>query len=306
MHCWGDNAHASRTMSADDAPRPTRTHPVRVEGIVGAVDIAVSKSTGCAVTEAGQLYCWNDLTAALMDARKPPLGLRAEATKVTDATSVHAAPAIEICVVHRDETASCFNDFSELPWERTKPLDGLSSVAMIAPGDTRSCVRKRGGDLLCWTGVPAEGATMLTDVTDVDAGSAFVCATTNGFAYCWGRNDSGQVRTTPGKDVVLEPTKVPGLAGVRQVQAGVYHACAIVEGGRVRCWGSNRYGQLGPAPGEDVPGLAGAIDLAVGQMHTCAALDGGEVRCWGRNRRGQLGDGTTEDRAAPLSVGSPR
>jgi alpha-tubulin suppressor-like RCC1 family protein len=97
--------------------------------------------------------------------------------------------------------------------------------------------------------------------------------------------------------------------------------------GTVRCWGSDRYGELGmgrttegaqrcvafenggeggdpeqftcrstPTP---VPGLEGVVDLAAGEYHTCALSRGGAVHSWGFNRAGQLGDGTTTDRALP-------
>jgi hypothetical protein len=39
---------------------------------------------------------------------------------------------------------------------------------------------------------------------------------------------------------------VPALSGVKQIGAGLRDfACALLEGGRVACWGSNVDGQLG-------------------------------------------------------------
>lgn len=86
----------------------------------------------------------------------------------------------------------------------------------------------------------------------------------------------------------------------RQIAIGLSHVCAIVKGGKVRCWGSNFSGQLGyatnptggpkglPTDGDvDVGGPV--IQLSAGDEHTCALLEGGTVRCWGRNSDGRLG-----------------
>lgn len=84
------------------------------------------------------------------------------------------------------------------------------------------------------------------------------------------------------------------------VELGEQHGCVLFSNGTVRCWGDNRYGQLGlghtqPLPEEafanarDV-GLAGpAVEISARGDHTCARLEDGTVQCWGDNRAGQLG-----------------
>ena len=66
------------------------------------------------------------------------------------------------------------------------------------------------------------------------------------------------------------------------VTAGLLHACAILRGERVVCWGDNRFAQLGVDAGEDccpeateVEGLPeGPVsDLSAGAFHTCAIVD---------------------------------
>ena len=136
-----------------------------------------------------------------------------------------------------------------------------------------------------------------------------------GGVKCWGRNNSGQLgdgttinRTTP--------ADVSGLAsGVTAVAAGNEHTCAVMDaghGGGVKCWGYNRYGQLGDGTKTDrttpvdVNGLtSGGTAVAAGWYHTCAVMDaghGGGVKCWGVNGNGQLGDGTTTSRSTPAEV----
>lgn len=78
------------------------------------------------------------------------------------------------------------------------------------------------------------------------------------------------------------------------VVSGLRHACAIVTGGRVKCWGDNRSGQLGlghvATMGDDADELgdnlpfvdlgsgATATSLSLGESHSCALLGDGTVR----------------------------
>lgn len=88
-----------------------------------------------------------------------------------------------------------------------------------------------------------------------------------------------------------EPEKVQGLEGARAVAAGDDHACAVVAGGRVVCWGDNARGQLGDGTTTDrdrpvsVRGLSDVTQLAAGAVHTCVLLADGTVRCWGGHAR---------------------
>ncbi|MEO7732744.1 MAG: RCC1 domain-containing protein, partial [Kofleriaceae bacterium] len=78
--------------------------------------------------------------------------------------------------------------------------------------------------------------------------------------------------------------------GATALAAGTGHACAIVGGGAVRCWGKNDRGQVGaPRDGSmhdlvmtavEVPGVAGAVELALGDDVSCARTATG-VACWG-------------------------
>lgn len=98
------------------------------------------------------------------------------------------------------------------------------------------------------------------------------------------------------------------LDGVAEIAVGAQHACARLNDGTVRCWGSNWAGQLGDGTTTDrvtavaVIGLANVAEIALGAAFSCARLEDATVACWGSNRAGQLGDGTTTDRAKPVPV----
>jgi len=95
---------------------------------------------------------------------------------------------------------------------------------------------------------------------------------------------------------------------VLSLVAGAVHTCALLEGGALRCWGSNSSGQLGyghvyPLGREPdkVPARLGTVEVggrvvgvSAGLQHTCALLAGGALVCFGENGNGQLGYGHRE------------
>ncbi len=67
----------------------------------------------------------------------------------------------------------------------------------------------------------------------------------SGAVYCWGYNAGGEVGdgTT---DHAYEPVKVEGLPGpAAQVRTTPGATCALLTSGKIHCWGTNYYGQLG-------------------------------------------------------------
>jgi len=99
----------------------------------------------------------------------------------------------------------------------------------------------------------------------------------------------------------------PALTQVTAVDAGGFHTCALVSGGKVDCWGRNDSGQLGDGTlaGKTKPVAVVGLTAAVASFstmlhHACAiVLPARGVRCWGDNTSGQLGNGTiTSSRTA--------
>jgi cysteine-rich repeat protein len=160
-------------------------------------------------------------------------------------------------------------------------------------------------------------------VAQIDAEGPFTCARAAGRVRCWGRGTNGQLGYGNLENIGDDET--PASVGdldvggtVIQLATGGAHACVLLEGGSVRCWGRGDNGQLGygntetigdeetPASAGDVDVGGTAVQVTAGSVHTCALLDTGAVRCWGRADDGQLGYGNTftiGDNETPSSAG---
>ena len=164
-------------------------------------------------------------------------------------------------------------------------------------------------------------------VTNLVAGGRHTCALfETGQVKCWGDNGSGQLglgdmnhRGDEAGEMgdELPPVDLGTNRTAIAIAAGGSHTCAILDDGRIKCWGANARGQLGLGDmaargdepcemGEDLPpvdlGGARAVAVAAGSAHTCALLDDGTVRCWGSNGGGQLGLGDKTSRTLPGAV----
>ena len=93
------------------------------------------------------------------------------------------------------------------------------------------------------------------------------------------------------------------------------HLCAV-QGGALKCWGSNFNGQLGNKSTTEsiLPVIAAGLEAGVtavsaGQDHTCAVVNK-ELKCWGSNSAGKLGinpnpDPDTNYITEPTSLSTP-
>lgn len=187
------------------------------------------------------------------------------------------------------------------PAEPAEPAGAeVQAAPVIAIGNNQICERV-GSRLHCTKDLdpatpiastpPVAG---LEDVIDVAHGNAFTCAATRrGQVLCWGANEWGQIGAGSRALVHDAPTPVTGVTGARRVFAGGDHACAIVNGGQVYCWGRNESGQTGSAThylqgahelvhATQVEGVRDVRVLAAGRSTTFALTLGKTGLAWGR------------------------
>ncbi|MDC0675300.1 RCC1 domain-containing protein [Nannocystis radixulma] len=225
-------------------------------------------------------------------------------------------------------------------------IDLGGSVVQVDNGSNSVCARFADGRLKCWgsnwdgelgagdteprgmgpgemgDALPFVDLGVDSKVVAMSTGPAFVCAVTDqGQVKCWGSNWVGQLGLgdveyrgdEPGEmGDNLPPVDLGRTVKATHIGTGDVHACALLEGGSVKCWGRGNVGQLGLGDVQirgDGPGEMGdalpAVDLgqgavvkslALGGGHSCAILGTQELKCWGHNDRGQLGLGDTFNR----------
>jgi alpha-tubulin suppressor-like RCC1 family protein len=84
-------------------------------------------------------------------------------------------------------------------------------------------------------------------------------------------------------------TKVAGIENAIQIENSQYFGCALLESKKVKCWGSNLYGQLGDGTqitngsAVEVKDLDAVKKIALGSYFVCALREDDTVWCWGRN-----------------------
>lgn len=133
-------------------------------------------------------------------------------------------------------------------------------------------------------------------VVDVTFGNDFACALdTSGKVSCSGGNTFGQLGAGLSAERHAPVVQVPRLDHVKALRAGPFTVCAILENGKLSCWGKNEAGESGSdtqylqdardlVEPQLVPGLEGVEEVASAWDTTCAVTRAHETHCFGRAR----------------------
>ena len=257
--------------------------------------VSAGATSTCALSEAGQAYCWGSPYAEPPTVQQRPdtvaAALRFRELKLASNTFGNA-----VCGVTSDDRGYCWGtllvgyDMGMIIGETPQPFGDIS-LQTIAVGSRHYC------------GLAVGGA-----------------------AYCAG-DYTGGVRGTgsatgefPEPDLV--PNQVAGGLSFTQLALGLGNSCGL-SGGQAYCWGSEvalgtTSAVLHPEEecGYTIPPFSGRcshlpvpvegghtfVTLAAGQTHVCGITSDGSVYCWGGNDSGQLGTGDTVYSANPVKA----
>lgn len=262
VRCWGN-----------------RSFPVVKEdgltALMGSTAVAVGPGFGCAAGPEG-VHCWggNEMgqlgrPLELTDSPRALLALGGAQRLLGAGQAVVAYDGTSLCAWGSNASKQVADDDTNtiVPTPRCTPM---ADVGQVVVGGDHVCVR-RGGAFACWgeryygqlgiggtvddtLDVPPHGAVtrLPRDVVSLAAGASHTCAlVADGRVFCFGRNHLGQMGTLSAAEEVRDPVEVTGLAGgAIAIGSGssAHHTCAVLETGKLQCWGANGDGQLGDAP----------------------------------------------------------
>jgi len=189
-----------------------------------------------------------------------------------------AASLTHTCGLATGGAAYCWgeNDHGQL---------GVATTERCSKMDNSPCSSKA---------LPVSGGFVFTAIA---AGFEHTCAlTSTGAAYCWGRNDVGQLGNGDTQPNSPTPTAVAGGIRLVALWAGGAHTCGLTAAGEAYCWGWNSGGQLGRGDDTARGSMPGPVlggnrfkMLTAGRAHTCGVTQAQTVLCWGLNADDQLG-----------------
>ena len=323
LGCWGD-FFANR--------------PGLVPLPVGSVPISVSAGFEhwCVLLNVG-VSCWGSQVAVgngqgpgWVAAPPAPISMPAGRTPISVAAGYFFS-----CAVLNTGEVTCWGNPSTLAGQSTAaavvalPV-GRTAIALSA-GTYHVCALLDNGQVTCW-GSDADGqlgngpsagdqATPPAPVvlpagrsaTAVSAGGSSTCALLdNGDVTCWGRDSSGQLGNGATGAVDVPSVAIVLAAPAVSVSMGWNHACAVLNTGRVSCWGQDDRGQQGNGTGGSstapqapitLPGGLNATRVDVGNGHSCALMVNQQLSCWGSNFYGTMGNGGGADSQVPVTTG---
>ncbi len=268
VKCWGYNRSGQLGIGSELFQSLV---PVDVSGLASGVkSVAAGGYFTCALMETGGVKCWGEnLSGSLGIGSTVQSRIPVDVTGLSSNVVMLSAGLRHVCALLNSGHVKCWGGNyagaigdGTSGTDRTTPVDvqGLSNVKSIAAGGYHTCALLENGGVKCWgdnRGAIGDGTTdtrllpvdvigMTGNVQAVTAGSGYTCALTDGGAVmCWGMNYSGQIGNGTLENTVTATTTLSLEAGVTALSAGSGHACALLNSGAIRCWGSDGYGELG-------------------------------------------------------------
>lgn len=245
--------------------------------------VSVGGTSVCALTVAGEAYCWGDNWFAQLGS-----GARRRYT-------IRYSPGAVV---------------------------GGHAFVDIAVGYFHACGLKASGEVYCWGDNPSgqlgighnseepfpspQRVSTSRAFRSVDAGDKHSCGLdTDGVAFCWGNNIHGQIGdgTMGIRERRPSPTLVDTDLVFETLALGASHTCGLTPEGAAYCWGSGFAGSLGAGyETGDRP-----LPLPVAGEHSfrhlsarCGITTAGETYCWGWNNYLQLGVDTINHAVSPV------
>jgi alpha-tubulin suppressor-like RCC1 family protein len=289
---WGNN-FAGQLGNGTTTSSST---PVQVAGLTGITQVSAGGLHSLALRADGTVWAWGD-DGTGSDPLTP-----VQVAGLTGVTKISAGDRFSLAL-RADGTVWAWgiNQAGQLGNGTTAGspvpvhVTGLSQVTSISAGFDASLATRTGGitaitSVWTWGGnskgqlgdgtftnhlTPEQVTGISTPfIASISAGYQFaVVLGTDGSAWGWGADESGQLDTAPAGNPVTRPVKMTGTgSGITQLAAGYDHVLALESDGTVLAWGDNSAGELGD----------GSTASATGPVHVTGLADVSQVSAGGR------------------------
>ncbi len=298
--CWGDNSYGQ--LGNNQTKMASTPTPVAKMAGIQYNQVSLGQVHSCALgldtnTKTNRILCWGDNSLG-------QLGVGSSIAKSS------VPKAISISSSHNFiQVASTFSDTCGITNNHQVYCWGDNQFGQLGLGKTKHTAYY----------TPEKLSQTFSYISS--GPSQHVCALDeSGTAYCWGRNDFGQLGIGNSEDQ-NKPTKVVTKDNYLQfikIATGGGNTCAISKAYDLYCWGDDRFGQLGngessessvlyPTYPIDIPNQKNPTqwqDVSVGYYHVCATTIDGQNYCWGYNYDGEVGNNSREEEDIPTDITS--
>ncbi len=208
------------------------------------VDIVGGGYHHCALLDSGDLKCWggqSDGPGLLGYAHTNAIGDNEDTSALPiinfggDKVSQVAASNTTTCVVHTNKKARCF---------------GANESGQLGQGHTNNIGDDEHPGSVPY--IPIEG-----NVVQIAPGNHHTCALLEtGAVTCWGFGGQGRLGSKStdniGDDEKINNHQVQLCEPAVEISSGYHHTCALLQSGKVACWGPNSSGELGYGHTNDI------------------------------------------------------
>ena len=324
-YCTGYGGDGQRGDGNFDAQRAT---PVRVAGGHTFTSLTAGRRHTCGIRAIdGFVLCWGEgLNGKLGTGDVANVNVPTPVTGGAAFTSVSAGTSHTCAIRASDSRVMCWgaaangrlgNNLTAPDVPNPTLTTDVAAYNSVSAGVGHTCgIRSSDRRVQCW-GTAANGrlgnGLTLPDVLvpspttntsafiRVSAGGVHSCGIrSDGLAFCWGGNGSGQLGNNDGTFTEQSnPVAVANSLHFAEISAGgSAETCGVTTAGTGFCWGLASFGRLGNgtdvgnfiAPSLVVGGLTFTSIRAGTTFSTCGRATNGAF-CWGNNFDGQAGNG---------------
>lgn len=314
VYCWGSNGRGQ--LGATGLSALSSNVPVEVTGITTATAVAAGYAHTCALLANGDVWCWGSNESKQLGRPTGTTGNPAKVEGVSSATAVGGGNGHSCALIGSTGGVMCWGENGRFASLLGRATGNANEDADPVPAYVRTLDGSSG------------------KATKLSVGHRSACVVMEDTTLrCWGENGDGRLGdgtrddTTDTQDPTTVATTSGSLTNVVGVTVGYNHACAVISGGKLWCWGSYFIGQLGndlslnegaewsnlgngqrPVEVVDTRGstakFLNAQHVSAGQQFTCAVRTTGTASCWGSNNNGELGTGGASNDyiIAPVNV----